>query len=93
MMMNILQENNDVKNETRIASVDVKRGSCVLQTLPKNETRFALLANLFLSEGKVGKVLKVHAKHRKGSDDFIACMQKALAKHFSDNKLVGDAIF
>lgn len=91
-MMNVSLEKNDVKNSTRIASVNQQTSGCVLQTLPKTETRFALLANLFLSEGKPGKVLKVHAKKRIGSDDFIACMQKALAS-FSPDKLVGEHFF
>ena len=88
LIMNMKVSPSGVKNETRIASVDTKSGDCVLQNLPNKETRLALLANLFVSEGKPGQVLKVHAKKRTGSDDFIACMQKALAQHYKNN-LVG----
>lgn len=89
MMMNVaIDKNNDVDQQTRISSVNKTTGECVLQILPKNETRFALLANLLLCEGKPGKVIKVHAKGRAGSVDFISSMQKALAAHYQD-KLVG----
>lgn len=87
-MMNLVVSSSEIKNETRIASVDKSSEKCTLETLNGNETRLALLANLFLSEGKTGSVLKVHVKKRIGEDDFIACMQKALAHHY-ENKLVG----
>ncbi|XP_029036643.1 ester hydrolase C11orf54 homolog [Osmia bicornis bicornis] len=88
LMMNTVISSSNVTSGTRIASVDKTNGSCVLQTLPNKETRCALLANLFVTEGKPGKVLKVHAKKRTGNDDFIACMQKAIAQHYQNN-LVG----
>ena len=87
-MMNVLLDSPKPSETTRISSVDKSNGTCVLQVLPANETRFALLANLFLSEGKPGKVLKVYAKKRTGKNDFIATMQKALASHYTD-KLIG----
>nr|XP_031833404.1 ester hydrolase C11orf54 homolog [Nomia melanderi]XP_031833405.1 ester hydrolase C11orf54 homolog [Nomia melanderi] len=88
LMMNMTISTSEVKNESRIASVDKSNEKCVLQTLPNDETRLALLANLFASEGKPGQVLKVYAKKRTGNDDFIASMQKALAQHYKNN-LVG----
>lgn len=88
LIMNVAISPSGINNETRVYSVDRINGSCIQEGLPTDETRFALLANLFLSEGKLGKVLKVHVKKRIGEDDFIASMQKALAAHFKD-KLVG----
>lgn len=88
MMMNVMIDSPKLKNATRIASVDKTDEKCVLETLKGNETRFALLANLFVCEGITGKVLKVHAKTRIGKKDFIATMQEALAEHYTD-KLVG----
>ncbi|XP_076638189.1 ester hydrolase C11orf54 homolog [Colletes latitarsis] len=88
LIMNMVISSSGVKNETRISFVDQTNGHCILQTLPNNETRLALLANLFVSEGKPGPVLKVHVKKRTGSDDFIACMQKAIAQHYK-HELVG----
>lgn len=91
MMMNVMIDSPKLKNATRIASVDKSNEQCILETLKGNETRFALLANLFLCEGITGKVLKVHAKKRVGMKDFIATMQQALAEHYPD-KLVGKII-
>lgn len=89
MMMNLhFKTAKDIDNKTRISIVDADK-TCKLSTLPPNETRFALLANLFLCEGQSGQVLKVRAKTRTGSDDFIACMQKALAEKYK-NELVGE---
>lgn len=86
--MNVMINSAKIKNETRIASVNKTDETCVLETLKGNETRFALLANLFLCEGIPGKVLRVHAKNRTGKKDFIATMQQALAEHYTD-ELVG----
>ncbi|KAJ8679874.1 hypothetical protein QAD02_015661 [Eretmocerus hayati] len=88
MMMNIMIDSSKVKSLTRIASVNKNDETCVLETLKDSETRFALLANLFLCEGIPGKVLKVYAKKRTGNKDFIATMQQALAAHYKDH-LVG----
>ncbi|KAK2575464.1 hypothetical protein KPH14_011195 [Odynerus spinipes] len=88
MMMNVAISPSSIKNGTYVASVDKSDGNCILERLNGNETRFALLANLFVSKGETGLVLKVHVKRRTGKDDFIACMQKALACHYND-KLVG----
>lgn len=88
LMMNVAVSPSNVKNETHIALVNKANNNCTLQKLPGNETRFALLANLFVNKGETGPVLKVHARRRTGKDDFIACMQKALACHYK-NELVG----
>ncbi|KZC06360.1 PREDICTED: ester hydrolase C11orf54 homolog [Dufourea novaeangliae] len=88
LMMNMIVSPTGVKSGTHIASVDKTNGNCVLENLPNNETRLAILANLYVSDGKPGQVLKVHAKKRTGNDDFIACMQKAMAQHYEKN-LVG----
>ncbi|XP_053985125.1 ester hydrolase C11orf54 homolog [Hylaeus anthracinus] len=85
LIMNMLVSASNVKNETRISYIDKTNGNNLLKILPNDETRLALLANLFVSEGKPGQVLKVHAKKRTGNDDFIACMRNALAQHYEHN--------
>lgn len=74
--------------QTRISKVNLTDGSPIQEILPNTESRFALLANIFVSEGKSGKVIKVNAKKRTGSDDFIASIRKSIAAHFGD-KLIG----
>ncbi|XP_011867594.1 PREDICTED: ester hydrolase C11orf54 homolog [Vollenhovia emeryi] len=82
--------NMGVANGTHYAFVNKSTGECILERVAadKDETTFALLANLYVCEGKPGKVIKVRAKKRTGNLDFIACMQKALEKRYGD-KLVG----
>ncbi|XP_044755458.1 ester hydrolase C11orf54 homolog isoform X2 [Coccinella septempunctata] len=87
-IFNLVLENGTVNQQTRIAKVTPVNENCSQEILPNTETRMALLGNLFLSEGKPGKVLKVHAKTRTGRKDFIASIRECLEKKFPD-KLVG----
>lgn len=80
--------NGQVDQKTRISKVSQLDGSPIQEILPNTESRFALLANIFVSQGEPGKVVKVQAKRRTGSDDFIASVRKSLANHFGD-QLVG----
>lgn len=91
-MMNVVLNSPKSSESTKISLVDKNNGQCILKTLPGNETRFALLANLFLSQGQQGRVMRVFAKKRIGNLDFIATMQKALEKNYPD-KLVGNFFF
>ncbi|XP_014475171.1 PREDICTED: ester hydrolase C11orf54 homolog [Dinoponera quadriceps] len=81
-----------VINNSRYAYVDKSTGECVVpQQIGDNEQHQAimpLLADLYVSEGEPGTVVKVCAKTRTGKSDFITSMQKALANHYKD-KLVG----
>ncbi|GJQ71658.1 hypothetical protein Trydic_g11354 [Trypoxylus dichotomus] len=86
-ILNLAIVNGNVNQQTRISKV-AEDGLPVQIKLPNTETRCALLANLFFSEGKTGKVLKVNAKTRTGDDDFIASIRKTLATHYGD-KIVG----
>lgn len=45
-----------VTNKTHIARVTPDEENCELSQVPNDEIRCAILANLFLSEGKPGKV-------------------------------------
>lgn len=82
--------NMAVANGTHYSFVNKSTGECILQRVPANEdeSTFALLANLYICEGKPGKVIRVRAKKRTGKLDFISCMQKALEGYYKD-KLVG----
>lgn len=75
-------------NETHVART-LSREIIELTKVPKNETRCALLGNLFLCEGKPGKVLKVTAKKRIGQENFISAMRLTLHEYFTDDKTVG----
>lgn len=77
-----------VTSESHLAQTTPDRKTVLLKKIPNTETRCALLGNIFLSEGKPGKVLKVICKKRIGSKDFIASIRTALAEHYGD-KTVG----
>ena len=58
----------------------------MLQNYQSNE--FGLLANLLVSEGKPGMVLKVSASARTGEENFVTAMRKIVGAHYGD-KAVG----
>ncbi|XP_065155796.1 ester hydrolase C11orf54 homolog isoform X1 [Atheta coriaria] len=61
----------------------------IQKTIPIDATNFGLLGNLHVSEGKPGKVLKVHATKRIGSMDFIASIRTSLADYYGPETPVG----
>ncbi|XP_063702104.1 ester hydrolase C11orf54 homolog [Culicoides brevitarsis] len=79
---------DSVCNNSHVAQVDANL-DCHLHKLPPHETRCALLGNLLLSEGKQGKVLKVHCKKRTGNLDFIASIRKCLTEHYKETVGLG----
>nr|CAI5837138.1 unnamed protein product [Callosobruchus analis] len=87
-IFNLTIINGKVNQLSRISKVDKNDDKSEQETLPNSEFRAALLVNLLFSEGKPGKVLKVHAKRRVGNDDFIASIRKSLEKAYKD-KFVG----
>lgn len=82
-----VRSDGTLKNETHVARTIP--GGFELSKVPNNETRCSLLGNLFLSEGKTGKVLKVIAKKRIGKENFISSVRLTLAEYFTDDKTVG----
>lgn len=54
-----VNEDGSVTNETHIARVTPGDESCATIKVPQNETKFALMANLFVSEGQPGKVCQL----------------------------------
>lgn len=56
-IVNLKIENGVADQQTRISKVDGANEHMVVQVLPNNETRIALLGNLFASQGKPGKVI------------------------------------
>lgn len=87
-IMNINIENSVVKQQTRIVKVNQTDGTPMQEQLPTTETRFALLGNFFICEGKPGQVLQVHVKKRVGRMDFIASIRNVLADHYG-NRILG----
>nr|CAB3226507.1 ester hydrolase C11orf54 homolog [Phallusia mammillata] len=83
---------NEKNNLTHIAKVNPQNGDYVLESYEhdhNSSSECCLMANLYASEGKQGKVLEVHAKARKGQKDLVGCMRNALKAHYGQNKPVG----
>ncbi|GIY52462.1 ester hydrolase C11orf54 homolog [Caerostris darwini] len=80
-MMANLKLGEDENINTHIAKLNKDGGDCELVCL-KDNTQFCLLGNLFICEGKPGRVLKVVAENRKGSNNFVTSMRQALGKMF-----------
>lgn len=81
-------ENGTTVNENHIVRTVGNVSVEVVKVAP-TETRAALLGNFFLTEGKVGEVLKVTAKNRTGDENFIYAMQIGLAEKYSEDSPVG----
>lgn len=80
-------QNGSVENESYIARTTAS-GFEVLK-LPNNETRASLLGNIFLTEGKNGKLLKVVVRNRTGEENFVSSMRQGLTEYYSEGEIVG----
>ncbi|XP_054718191.1 ester hydrolase C11orf54-like [Uloborus diversus] len=67
-------------NNTHIAKIGKEKDYELIQL--KDSSEFCLLGNLFISEGKPGKVIQVLAQKRKGPENFVSAMRKVLAKEY-----------
>lgn len=90
LMPNWSYEEDAVTNRTHYAKIDDK-GACLCERL--DSTDFGLMANLFGSDGRPGKVLKITAKIRTGEDNFTATIQKALKAKFDDRVVSMGGVF
>uniref|UniRef100_A0A1B6MUE0 DUF1907 domain-containing protein n=1 Tax=Graphocephala atropunctata TaxID=36148 RepID=A0A1B6MUE0_9HEMI len=94
LLANALISKGEVQSLNRIAKVtDENDRGYTIQFLPKNETKFVLMANLFASNGKPGKVLKINCKNRIKDEDFPAAVRKCLAEKFKDKPLGLGGVF
>lgn len=84
MMPNLLvgKEKSVLLQKTHISRTFDEDNSFKTQKLPPEETRNSLLGNLFISEGKPGKVLKIQARKRKGATNFTNCLREGLQDGF-----------
>merc|ERR1712212_608739 len=64
-----------------------------LQSLSVEQSSCSLLMNIFASEGKPGKVLRVKAKNRTGGENFVTCMRKAVEKKYGTDPVGLGGVF
>uniref|UniRef100_UPI003590205B ester hydrolase C11orf54 homolog isoform X2 n=1 Tax=Myxine glutinosa TaxID=7769 RepID=UPI003590205B len=79
-----------VPDEARPKNEEEEHG-CVLE--PYNHTEFAFLGNLFISQGKRGKVLEIRAGVRTGASNFISCMRLALFRNYGEKPVGLGGVF
>lgn len=81
MMSNIkVSDDGTVNNQTHICKVNQETSGYILKKSPT--TDFCLMANLFISEGKPGKVLEIKTGKRTGPENFMTCIRNVLASHY-----------
>lgn len=83
----MVHRNGSINNENHVVRT-VDNDMEVIK-VANNETRAALLGNIFLTEGTTGKVLKILATNRTGPENFISAMRKGLTRHYSQDQVVG----
>ncbi|XP_066244806.1 ester hydrolase C11orf54 homolog isoform X1 [Euwallacea similis] len=88
-IVNLKIENGIADQQTRTSKVEGADEHMVVQVLPNNETRIALLGNLFASQGKTGKVIKVSAKQRIAKKNFIETLRNSIEEKYGKQHLVG----
>jgi hypothetical protein len=82
-----VEDNGQFINESYVARV-VTPDKIELLKVDEKETRCTLMGNVFVCEGKTGKVLKVSVKERIGNDDFMKAMRNAMLEYFP-NETIG----
>lgn len=81
MMSNIhIDSHQQIKNKSRICKIK-ENGFYLLENL-ENSSECMHMMNLFISEGKPGKVIELKAKCRIGNEAFIHSLQSALRNHY-----------
>ena len=86
-IFNVAINDNVIDNQSRIAKISEKTGTCVVEQLPNSETRFAVLGNFFVSEGKPSKVLKLYCKNKLNGTDFITSVRQILTEEFCEGPI------
>lgn len=81
LMSNIrINDGQKIINQSKICKI-CENGSYLLEEFGSS-TECMHLSNIYVSEGKPGKVIQVKAKHRTGKEDFIMALQSALSGHY-----------
>jgi len=95
MMPNLcIKEDGSIIQKTKISrTFDEDLSLYKTMDLPESETRNTLLGNLFISEGKKGKVLKISCKNRTGPKNFVTCMRETLLANYGEQAVGMGGVF
>lgn len=92
LMPNLSYEGSKIKNLTHLAKIGIK-DECICEPIPSNSTDFALMANLFGSDGIRGEVIKVVARGRIGKLNFVAAIQEILKTNYGQRPVSIGGVF
>ncbi|XP_061753920.1 ester hydrolase C11orf54 homolog isoform X3 [Nerophis ophidion] len=82
-------EGRPAVNSSYFSSINPADGQCLQERYSDkfSDCKFALLGNLYASEGKPGKVIEVHAKKRTGDYSIVTALRKTLEVEYPDKSL------
>jgi len=78
-------------NKSKVALMD--EGKCVLKDLSLEQRACSLMFNIYASEGKPGKVLRIKASKRTGDENFATCIRKSLTEHYGTSAVALGGFF
>jgi hypothetical protein len=90
LMPNLSFDGESVTNRTHCAKIDGS-GDCLCEALSTPDC--GLMANLFGSDGRTGKVLRIEAKIRTGKENFTETLQNALKAKFGERLISMGGVF
>ncbi|XP_070571698.1 ester hydrolase C11orf54 homolog [Ptychodera flava] len=79
------------ENKTYTCKINPDDNSYILEKAKSKD--FCLLANLYVSEGKPGKVIEVKASKRTGEENFVTCMRKTLKAKYGEKPVGFGGVF
>ncbi|XP_002738479.1 ester hydrolase C11orf54-like [Saccoglossus kowalevskii] len=90
--LHVVGTNSEMMTNINLNNGDNSTYTCKMHTEDENSYILekglsldcSLLANIYASDGKPGKVIEVKASTRTGPENFVTCMRKALKEKYGD---------
>lgn len=88
-------EGKPAVNGSYVARINPIDGGCLLEKYSDkyHDCDFGLLANLYVCEGKPGKVIEIRASRRIGQHSLVTAMRKSLENHYGDKPVAMGGTF
>lgn len=83
-----VQGNGVVYNENHVIRTIANRTAIELRRVPATDTTVSILGNVFVSEGRTDRVLRVVARNRTGTANFINTMRVGLTQAYAQTAVV-----
>lgn len=83
-----VEGNGAVNNQNHVIRTIANRTAIELRRVPTADTTVSILGNVFVSEGRTDRVLKVVARQRTGTANFINAMRVGLTQAYAQHPVV-----